>query len=74
MASANRRQHPTVTLNTGDLVDDVTRVAQQRPDAESRSIRVNLSHKGSWYHDIEGGEELSLLIFEEGIWVTTTDE
>jgi hypothetical protein len=72
MASANRRQRPTVTLDTGDLVDDVTRKAQQRADAES--IRVNLSEKGSWYHGIDGGDELSLLIFEEGIWISTTDE
>jgi hypothetical protein len=72
MASADRRQRPTVTLDTGDLVDDVTRKAQERADAES--IRVNLSEKGSWYHGIGGGDELSLLIFEEGIWISTTDE
>jgi len=73
MRSANHRRHPTVTLDTGDLVDDVTRKAQQRPDAQN-SVRVNLSEKGAWYHDIAGGDELSLLIFEEGIWVSTTDE
>lgn len=72
MASA-KRGRSSVTLDTGDLIDDATRKAQQRSDAEN-SVRVNLTEKGAWYHGIDGGDELSLVIFEEGIWISTTDE
>lgn len=73
MASADHRRRSPVTLDTGDIVDDFTRTAQGRVDAEN-SVSVNLTEKGVWYHGIDSGDELSLVVFEEGIWISTTDD
>lgn len=55
-------------LATGDLKDDFTRRAQTRSDANS--VSVNLTDKGAWLHGIEQGTDLTILVFEEGIWIT----
>ena len=55
-------------LQTGSLVDDFSRTAQERSDAGS--ISTNLTDKGTWYHGIDKGTELTILVFEEGIWIT----
>lgn len=55
-------------LQTGGLKDDFCRLAQEQ--SNNNSVYCNLTDKGAWYHDIEQGDELTILIFEEGIWIT----
>jgi hypothetical protein len=33
---------------------------------------VNLTKLGAQYHNIDNGQELSIMVFDQGIWVTTT--
>lgn len=58
-------------LETGSLVDDFTRRAQSRSDGGS--VSSNLTDKGAWLHDITQGTKLTVLIFEEGIWITPAE-
>lgn len=58
-------------LLTGQFIAEATRKAQSRahhPD----SFRINLTRHGSDFHDISAGQELSVMVFAEGIWITTT--
>lgn len=59
-------------LQTGSLVDDFTRRAQSRSDGGS--VSSNLTDKGAWFHNITQGTKLTVLVFEEGIWITPTEE
>lgn len=58
------------SLETGGLVDDFTRRAQERTGGGG--AYSNLTDKGTWYHGIEQGTELTVLVFEQGIWITPT--
>jgi hypothetical protein len=60
-------------LKTGRFISESTRCAQARWD-NGNSLRVNLTKLGAQYHNVDDGQELSIMVFDEGIWVTTTSD
>lgn len=59
-------------LETGDLIDDFDRRAQEK--SGNRGVTANLTAFGARMHGIEQSTRLSVLVFEEGIWITPKDD
>lgn len=59
-------------LRTGEYIDDFERRAQSRSNADA--VSSNLTNKGAWYHGIEQGTRLSVIVFEEGIWIAPMED
>jgi hypothetical protein len=59
-------------IKTGQFLTESSRHAQARSDCNS--VRVNVTEFGKRYHGLEDGQELSVMVFDEGIWITTTSD
>lgn len=64
-----RGEDPTAQLKTGSMIRDFDRKAQDR----SFGICANLTQMGADYHGIEQSTPLTVIVFEEGIWVTVDE-
>jgi len=62
------RDRASTDLVTGSLIDDFTRKAQER--CSGNGINANLTSVGASIHGIEQSDELTVLVFEEGIWIS----
>lgn len=74
MASSprERTRQETLQLETGDLVDDFERSAQER--SSRHGVTTNLTALGASLHGIEQSTTLTVMVFEEGIWITPKDD
>lgn len=64
------RDAPSSKLRTGRLIDDFERKAQER----AMGTVTNLTEMGTSVHGIEQSTKLSVLVFEEGIWITPEND
>ena len=69
---SRRADSDGVQLETGDLIDDFERRAQEL--SGSNGIYSNLTEFGATLHGIEQSTPVTVLVFEEGIWITKDNE
>lgn len=61
------------SIDTGDVVATYERSANPRSDSKS-SVYANLTTHGVRHHRIDGDTQLEVVVCENGIWITPTDE
>ena len=54
---------------TGRLIDVQSRTVQQRGD----SLYSNLTSHGARYHNVDEGDEVTVMVCEQGIWISFGD-